>query len=147
VKGNDMTVDSILQNMQQQQQCYTRLLEHMDAQLRAVADNDDEALMQAIKEKNGLIQNLNRLEQQAGAATEALSAGDRDALGQKGEPLRQGIVQALEKLITREEACQDALVKKRAELEVQIVEFKKKKNLFEGYGGPNPKGGGFTGKV
>lgn len=141
------TVERILKNLEDQRGCYARLMEHMDIQLQAIADNDDEVLMQTIKDKSALIQKLNQLEKEARSEVEALSPADREQFRRRGEPLRAAIIQALEKLISREEACQEALIKKRAEVEAQILEFKKKKNLFEGYGGPPAKGGGFTGNA
>lgn len=138
----------LLKNLEQQKACYGVLQELLELQKRAIEERDDEALMAAVKDKNVQIQTLHRLEQGFNRLIEDLDPDQKERAEQQTQSLRQEIVQALESLIEAENACQRALVQETEELKQQMVEFKKKKNLFKGYNDPSSsKGGGFSGNV
>ncbi len=137
-------MDVIIQNLKKQNSCYADLLDQIDQQIKAIAEQDDEGLLTTIDRKNELIQTLHRLEQDMRSAMEELGEDARVEIEERTQALRDGIVQSLEQLIAKEEACQQALVQRKDELETKLTDFKKKKSLFKGYSGPSPKGGGFS---
>ena len=138
----------LLKNLEQQKACYGVLQQLLELQKRAIKERDDEALMAAIKDKNVQIQTLHRLEQEFNRLIGELNGEQKESAEQQTQSLRQEIVRALESLIEAENACQHALIQETEELKQQMVEFKKKKNLFKGYNDPSSsKGGGFSGNV
>jgi hypothetical protein len=137
-------VEILMQNLAEQNRCYDALLQDMEKQLQAIHGNDDEFLMQTIKDKNVKIQTLHRLEQEARDGTAKLTPQQQIALGEQSGPLRESMMKALEHLIQREEECQEAITAKRAELQEQLVSFKKKKTLFKGFEDTSRKSGGFS---
>lgn len=141
-------MEIIIKNLKQQKDCYQQLLIHLGNQQEAVAKQDDEALMTAIKGKNEYVQNLHKLEQEMNAQMEQMTQDQQDKVASATEMLREEIMNALEQLIAGEEECRKALTQQLDELEKQMVEFKKKKSLFKGYQDPSSsKGGGFKGNA
>ena len=137
-----------LKNLEQQKACYGVLQELLKLQKRAIEERDDEALMAAIKDKNVQIQTLHRLEQAFNKLIGDLDPDQKASAEQQTNALRKEIVRALESLIEAENECQQALTQETEALKQQMVEFKKKKNLFKGYNDPSSsKGGGFSGNV
>lgn len=139
---------TIFENLEQQKDSYQKLLEHMSQQQQAIAEQDDEALMKAIKDKNAHVQKLHQLEQDMNTRLDAMTQNERDQAAQETETLREEIVRLIEQLVTGEEECQKTLTQQKDELEAQMAQFKKKKNLFKGYQDPSSsKGGGFRGNA
>ncbi len=138
----------IIENLKQQKECYRHLLQHLGEQQTAITNKDDEALMTAIKHKNGTIQTLHKLENELKAQMGHIGEDQQGAVRRGTESLRNEIVQSLEQLIAGEEQCQQSLTRQKDELEVQMTQFKKTKNLFKGYQDPSSaKGGGFKGNA
>lgn len=138
----------LLKNLEQQKACYGVLRELLKLQKQAIEERNDEALMAAIKDKNVQIQILHRLEQDFNKLIGDLGSDQKSKVEQQTQSVRDEIVRALEGLIEAENECQQALNRETEELKQQMVEFKKKKNLFKGYNDPSSsKGGGFTGNV
>ncbi len=141
-------MEIIIKNLKKQKDCYQQLLIHLARQQEAVAKQDDEALMTAIKGKNEYVQILHSLEQEVDAQIEQMTQDQQDKVAGETETLRGEIMTSLEQLIAGEEECRKALTQQRYELEKQMVEFKKKKSLFQGYQDPSSsKGGGFKGNA
>lgn len=141
-------MEIIIKNLNQQKNCYQQLLIHLGKQQEAVAKQDDEALMTAIKGKNEYVQTLHKLEQEMNAQMEQMTQDQQNKVASGTETLRGEILKSLEQLIAGEEDCRKALTHQRDELEKQMVEFKKKKSLFKGYQDrSSTKGGGFKGNA
>ena len=136
---------NILNNLEKQKSSYTQLLDHLEKQKLAIQEQNDEALMETIKDKNELIQLLHQLEQELNQRLEKLGDQDKETAEEKTKELRQEIIHSLELLISHEEECEQALREQQKELKSQMVEFKKKKTLFKGYNDPSSsKGGTFS---
>lgn len=140
----EKTFPSLVENLTAQRESYLTLLQHQDRQQRALAEDDDEALMDCIKAKNEVIQKLHRLEREAQKTADRLDPGQRARLSVQTEPLRETILDALERLIAAEEKSREILIEKQSRLQQELVDFRKKKDLFQGYTGPPPKGGNFS---
>ncbi|QPJ60829.1 MAG: flagellar protein FlgN [Candidatus Nitronauta litoralis] len=141
-------MEIIFENLKQQKNCYQQLLIHLGEQQEAVANQDDEGLMNAIKKKNEYVQALHKLEQEMNTRLDQMGDSEREKVARETETLRGEIVLSIEKLIAGEEESRKAIAQQRDELEDQIKQFKKTKNLFKGYQDPSSsKGGGFKGNA
>ncbi len=141
-------MEIIIENLKQQKNCYQQLLIHLQEQQEAVGKQDDEGLMKAIKNKNEYVQRLHQLEKEMNTRLDQMTQGEQDQVARETESLRSEIIHSLEKLIAGEEESQKAITQQRNELEDQIKQFKKTKNLFKGYQDPpSSKGGGFKGNA
>lgn len=117
----------------QKQKTCAQLLQKMEAQMRAVSNQDDSQLAGIIEGKEELIAVLNETDQIIIERVGALDEATRELLARDSEELRLRIETDLEKIIEQEMDCQEKLDLEKSEVVEKIKGLRKGQKLLKGY--------------
>ena len=127
-------ITRMLECLKQQKQCYVNLLEVARRQKQAIDAQNDQDLLQALQDKNPHLQTLQALDEEMQPALLSLSETDRKVMIEKGKALKDEAAQALEELITVEDACAKILKDKKEGTFEQMKVFQEHQKGLKGYG-------------
>ncbi len=134
----------MLECLKQQKQCYVNLLEVARRQKQAIDAQNDQDLLQALQDKNPHLQTLQALDEEMQPAMQSLSETDRKMMVEKGKALKDEAAQALEELITVEDACAKILKDKKEDAFEQMKAFQEHQKGLKGYGDSGGKSSRFS---
>ena len=100
--------------------------------------------MEALQDKNTLLQTLQTLDEEMQSALKSLSDSDRALMIQKGLTMKDEAAQVLEELIAVEDACAKTLNDKKEETADQMKVFQERKQGLKGYGESGGKSSRFS---
>jgi len=135
-------ITRILECLQQQRDCYARLLAAARNQKEAIDAENDDALSSVMNEKIPLLAELQKLEEQLQPLLEGLTEADRDIMIRQGGALKSEVEQVLNDLIAVEDTCAQTLRDKKDKTFEQIKAFKTTQKGIKGYsntGGKPPR--------
>jgi flagellar biosynthesis/type III secretory pathway chaperone len=130
--------------LKKQKDCYTQLLEIARRQQKAINEKSDPGLLQALKDKNPILQTLQTLDEEVRPTLNSISDTDRQLMIQEGQGLKDEIAQTLEQLIEIEDACSKFLKDKKQDIFEQIKELQEYKKGLKGYGQSGGKSSHFS---
>ncbi len=137
-------ITRMLECLKQQKQCYVNLLEVARRQKQAIDAQNDQDLLQALQDKNPHLQTLQALDEEMQPAMQSLSETDRKMMIEKGKALKDEAAQALEELITVEDACAKILKDKKEDAFEQMKAFQEHQKGLKGYGDSGGKSSRFS---
>ena len=137
-------ITRMLECLKQQKQCYVNLLEVVRRQKQAIDAQNDQDLLQALQDKNPHLQTLQALDEEMQPAMQSLSETDRKMMIEKGKALKDEAAQALEELITVEDACAKILKDKKEDAFEQMKAFQEHQKGLKGYGDSGGKSSRFS---
>lgn len=135
-------VARILECLKKQKDCYTRLLAVAQRQKDAVESENDQALSEVMKDKNLLLADLQKLEEEIQPLIQNLTEADRDVMIGQGLQLKNEAEQVLKDLIAVEDASAEMLRDKKEKTFEQMKAFKETQKGIQGYkdaGGKPPR--------
>lgn len=124
----------MIECLKKQRDGYVQLLEVARRQQKAIDEKNDPDLLQALQDKNPLLQTLHELDGEMQPILKSLSDSDRDLMIRKGQALKDEAAQTLEQLIAIEDACAEILKDKKENTSNQIKVFQERKEGLKGYG-------------
>ncbi len=139
-------ITRMLECLKQQKQCYVNLLEVARCQKQAIDAQNDQDLLKALQDKNPHLQTLQALDEEMQPALQSLSETDRKMMIEKGKALKDEAAQALEELITVEDACAKILKDKKEDTFEQMKIFQEHQKGLKGYGDKGGKSSRFSRK-
>jgi flagellar biosynthesis/type III secretory pathway chaperone len=127
-------VNRMIECLKKQRDCYIQLLAVARRQQKAIDEKNDPDLLQALQDKNPLLQTLQQLDGEMQPILKNISDSDRTLLIEKGQALKDEAAQTLEQLIAVEDACAKILKDKKEDTLEQIKVFQGRKEGLKGYG-------------
>lgn len=137
-------INRILECLKKQKDCFVQLLAVSRRQQKAIDEKNDPDLMEALQDKNPLLQTLQELDEEMQPILKNMSDSDRNLVIQKGKALKDEAAQALEQLIAVEDACAKIIKDKKEYTLDQIKEFQERKKGLKGYGQSGGKSSRFS---
>jgi hypothetical protein len=137
-------INRILECLKKQKDCFVQLLAVSRRQQKAIDEKNDPDLMEALQDKNPLLQTLQELDEEMQPILKNMSDSDRNLVIQKGKALKDEAAQALEQLIAVEDACAKTIKDKKEYTLDQIKEFQERKKGLKGYGQSGGKSSRFS---
>ena len=137
-------VHRMIECLKKQRNCYAQLLEVARRQQKAIDEKNDPDLLQALQDKNPLLQTLHELDGEIQPILKNLSDSNRDLIIQKGKTLKNEAAEILEQLIALEDACAKVLKEKKEGAQEQIKIFQERKEGLKSYGQSGSKPSRFT---
>ena len=137
-------ITRMLECLKQQKQCYVNLLEVAKRQKKAIDEQNDQDLLQALQDKNPHLQTLQALDEEMQSALQSLSETDRTLMIEKGKALKDQVAQALAELIAVEDACAKILKDKKEYTFEQMKVFQEHQKGLKGYGDSGGKPSRFS---
>ncbi len=137
-------INRMIEYLKKQKDCYVQLLAVARRQQKAIDEKNDPDLLQALQEKNPLLQTLQILDTEIQPVLKNLSDSDRTLMIQKGKALKDEAAQTLEQLIAVEDACAQILTDKKEDALEQIKEFQERRKGLKGYGESGGKSSRFS---
>lgn len=134
----------MLECLKKQKDCYAQLLEIAQRQQKAIDEKSDPDLLQALKDKNPILQTLQTLDEELKPALNSMSETDRQLMIQEGQIVKDEIAQTLEQLIEIEDACTNFLKDKKQDIFEQIKVLQERKKGLKGYGQSGGKSSSFS---
>ena len=130
--------------LKKQKDCYVQLLAIARRQQKAIDAKNDPDLLQALQDKNPILQTLQDLDEEMQPLINDLSDSGRELMIEKGQALKDESAQTLEELISVEDACAKILKDKKEDVLEQIKEFQGRKQGLKGYGQSGGKSSRFS---
>jgi flagellar biosynthesis/type III secretory pathway chaperone len=127
-------VNRMIECLKKQKDCYVQLLAVARRQQKAIDEKNDPDLLQALQDKNPLLQTLQQLDEEMQPILKNISDSNRTLLIGKGQALKDEAAQTLEQLIAVEDACAKILKDKKENALEQIKVFQERKEGLKGYG-------------
>ena len=124
----------ILNNLEEEESCFSDLMIKLSEQKKAIESQNEERVLQIIKEKSALIEKFKNLENEVETHLQLLSPKDMEDLAQEGRVLKESIESLLEKIIRLEEECEKGISSKMQDIGKRILGLQKGKKIGEGYG-------------
>ena len=137
-------ISRMMKCLKKQKDCYVQLLAIARRQQKAIDTKNDPDLLQALQDKNPILQTLQELDEEMQPLINDLSAPDRELMIEKGQALKDESAQTLEELIAVEDACAKILKDKKEDVLEQIKEFQGRKQGLKGYGQSGGKSSRFS---
>jgi flagellar biosynthesis/type III secretory pathway chaperone len=137
-------INRILECLKKQKDCFVQLLAVSRRQQKAIDEKNDPDLMEALQDKNPLLQTLQELDEEMQPILKNMSDSDRNLVIQKGKALKDEAAQALEQLIAVEDTCAKIIKDKKEYTLDQIKEFQERKKGLKGYGQSGGKSSRFS---
>lgn len=125
--------------LEQQRDCFRQLLEVSRRQKKAIDEENDPALTQAMQDKNPLLETLQSLDDEMQPVLKNLSEAERELMVQHGQTVKDEAAEALKQLIAMEDASAEIIRTKKEETFEQMKIFQEHKKGLKGY---EDKGGG-----
>ena len=141
---NPSTINHMIECLKKQRDCYGQLLAVSRRQQKAIDEKNDLDLLQALQDKNPLLQTLQDLDAEMQPVLKSMSDSDRTRIIEKGKALKDESAQILEQLIAVEDACANILKDKKEETLEQIKKFQERKQGLKGYGQSGGKSSRFS---
>ena len=137
-------INRMIECLKKQKDCYVQLLAIARRQQKAIDEKNDPDLLNALQEKNPLLQTLQALDAEMQPVLKNLSESDRTLMIQKGKALKNETAQTLEQLIAVEDTCAKILRDKKESTLEQMKLFQEHKKGLKGYGEPGGKSSRFS---
>lgn len=139
-------IDQMMDCLKKQKDCYAQLLAIAHQQQKAIDEKNDAGLLQALQDKNPVLQTLQKLDAEMQPVLKGMSDTDRNLMIQKGHALKDEAARMLEELIAVEDACAKILKDKKEDALEQIKALQEHKKGLKGYGPSGSKPSRFSQK-
>ncbi len=137
-------VNRLIECLKKQRDCYVQLLEVARRQQKAIDEKNDPDLLQALQDKNPLLQSLHELDGEMQPILKNMSESNRNLVIEKGQAVKNEAAKTLEQLIAVEDACAKVLKDKKEDTQEQIKIFQERKEGLKGYGQSGSKPSRFS---
>ena len=137
-------VNRLIECLKKQRDCYVQLLEVARRQQKAIDEKNDPDLLQALQDKNPLLQSLHELDGEMQPILKNMSESTRNLVIEKGQAVKNEAAKTLEQLIAVEDACAKVLKDKKEDTQEQIKIFQERKEGLKGYGQSGSKPSRFS---
>ena len=127
-------VNRVIECLKKQRDCYVQLLTVARRQQKAIDEKNDPDLLQALQDKNPLLQTLQQLDGEMQPILKNMSDSNRNLIIEKGQAVKDEAAQTLDQLIAVEDACAKILKDKKEDTLEQIKVFQERKEGLKGYG-------------
>ena len=126
-------IDRLMDCLKKQKDCYAQLLTIARRQKKAIDEKNETGLLQALQDKNPILQTLQKLDEELQSSLQNVSDSERALVIEKGQVLKNETAQTLEELIAVEDACAQILKDKKEEALEQIKMLQEHKKGLKGY--------------